>query len=514
MNKSILAVIRCSLMFLVQAVAYAGSAQWDLNPSSGDWNTAANWAPMAVPNGPGDVATFALSNTTNVFTSANTEVNGITFTAAVTNPYTITANADWTLRITGTGITNNSGRTQHFITAVGANGEFGLIVFSNSATAGNSTEFTNNGAFLNGEVRGGTRFLDTSSAGDGRFINNGGFTEFSGNSTAANGSFINNGGTVSGAAGGSTIFRGNSTAASATLVANGGSNGGGGGTILFVDQSSAGTARIEVFGNGALDISLHDAPGMTIDSIEGNGKVFLGGNNLTIGSHNLSTTFSGAIHDGGRGGGTGGSLTKIGTGTLTLTGANTYTGDTNVNGGVLKVNGSVMSNTFVNPGSTLAGTGTINGNVTNNRGTVSPGHAPEILTINGTYTQTQYATLMIQIAGTSAGQFSVLDVMGNANLNAYLDPVLLNGFVPTIGDSFTFLNYASLTGGFSQIKHQVFDNGMLQWSVIYQNHSAILTVEPNTIPDHASTFLLMTLGLLALVAYRRQLLATQDLPRR
>src|SRR5439155_26923795 len=139
---------------------------------------------------------------------------------------------------------------------------------------------------------------------------------------------------------------------------------------------------------------------------------------------------------------------------------------------------------------------------------------PEILTINGTYTQTQYATLMIQIAGTSAGQFSVLNVMGNANLNAFLDPVLLNGFVPSVGDSFTFLNYASLTGGFSHIKHQVFDNGMLQWSVIYQNHSAILTVEPNTIPDSGSTFLLLTMGFLGLVAYRRQLLVAQNLTRR
>jgi hypothetical protein len=32
---------------------------------------------------------------------------------------------------------------------------------------------------------------------------------------------------------------------------------------------------------------------------------------------------------------------------------------------------------------------------------------------------------------------TVLDVRGNANLNGYLDPVLVNGFVPTIGQSFT-----------------------------------------------------------------------------
>jgi energy-converting hydrogenase Eha subunit E len=114
----------------------------------------------------------------------------------------------------------------------------------------------------------------------------------------------------------------------------------------------------------------------------------------------------------------------------------------------------------------------------------------------------------IQIAGASPDQFSVLNVLGTANLNGSLDPVLLNGFVPTIGDSFVFLNYASFTGEFSQIKDQVFDNGMLQWSVIYENKNAILTVEQH-VPDQGSTLLLLTLGLLGLVMYRRQLLRGQ-----
>jgi hypothetical protein len=75
-------------MLLLPAVAYPNSAQWDLDPASGDWNTAANWTPMTVPNGPADIATFGLSNTTNVSISANTEVNTITFTPAAANPYT------------------------------------------------------------------------------------------------------------------------------------------------------------------------------------------------------------------------------------------------------------------------------------------------------------------------------------------------------------------------------------------------------------------------------------------
>ena len=123
----------------------------------------------------------------------------------------------------------------------------------------------------------------------------------------------------------------------------------------------------------------------------------------------------------------------------------------------------------------------------------------------GNYAQAQFATLMIQIA--SPDQFSALNVLGDANLNGFLDPVLLNGFVPTIGDSFTFLNYASSTGEFSHIKQRVFDNGLLQWSVTYEANHAILTVEQA--PDLGSTFLLLTLGLLGLVTFRRQLLRGQ-----
>jgi len=197
-------------------------------------------------------------------------------------------------------------------------------------------------------------------------------------------------------------------------------------------------------------------------------------------------------------------------GTLILSGANTYTGNTNINRGVLQVDGSITSNTFVNHRGTLAGAGTINGNVTNN-GKVSPGAlgAPGVLTVVQNYTQAEFATLMIQIASVSPDQFSVLNVLGNANLNGFLDPVLLNGFVPRIDDSFIFLDSTSLTGGFSRILHPVFNNGTEQWSVIYQNDNAILTVGPNTIPDRGSTFLLLTLGLLGLVTYRRQLLRGQ-----
>jgi hypothetical protein len=70
--------------------------------------------------------------------------------------------------------------------------------------------------------------------------------------------------------------------------------------------------------NGVLAIDHNVTIGSIGSMSEGDGFVSLGANNLTIGSNNLSTKFSGAI------GGVGGSLTKIGTGMLDLTGANTY----------------------------------------------------------------------------------------------------------------------------------------------------------------------------------------------
>jgi hypothetical protein len=202
MKTLLVTAIRCSLMFLMPSVTYAISAQWDLDPISGDWNTADNWTPVGVPNGSADTATFGLSNTTDVSISENTEVNGIVFSAAATNPYTITASPGLTLTISGTGIVNNSGITQNFVTAPSETEDFaaGAIVFTHSATAGSSTRFTNNGSGFG--FGGLIQFLGTSSAASGTFINNSGtefeaggpgHTDFFGTSTAASGTFINNG---------------------------------------------------------------------------------------------------------------------------------------------------------------------------------------------------------------------------------------------------------------------------------------------------------------------------------
>src|SRR4029078_10803735 len=112
MKTLVLAAIRCFLLFLVPSIIYGSSAQWDLDPISGDWNTAEDWTPNGTPNGPADIATFGLSNTTDVSIAEDTEVNSIIFTPATTNPYSITVNAELTLTVSGVGITNHSGVNQ------------------------------------------------------------------------------------------------------------------------------------------------------------------------------------------------------------------------------------------------------------------------------------------------------------------------------------------------------------------------------------------------------------------
>ena len=102
------------------------------------------------------------------------------------------------------------------------------------------------------------------------------------------------------------------------------------------------------------------------------GNIALGGNGLTVNGTG-DTLISGVI----AGVANGSTLTKDGSGTLTLTGSDTFTRGTTVNGGTLLVNNTAGSGavTVNNAGTTLGGTGTISGAVTVNAGAnIAPGN--------------------------------------------------------------------------------------------------------------------------------------------
>lgn len=114
-----------------------------------------------------------------------------------------------------------------------------------------------------------------------------------------------------------------------------------------------------------------------------------------------------------------GGLTKNGTGSLTLTGKNSYAGPTIVNGGTLWMTGSSVSATTVNGGGSFGGTGSTGAVTVNSGGTLVPGinGAPGALAINGSLTLANGATLVQTVTPSAA---STLTVSGAATLGGTL----------------------------------------------------------------------------------------------
>jgi autotransporter-associated beta strand protein len=206
-----------------------------------------------------------------------------------------------------------------------------------------------------------------------------------------------------------------------------------------------GTARVRFDVNGAVPTgsaltvngSALFMTSSTIGSLAGGGTVFMDGNNtLTAGGDDTSTTFSGVYQNSGGSA----ALTKTGTGTLTLSGANTYTGATTVNVGTLAVNGSLVSPVTVQSGGTLGGTGTITNTVTvQSGGTLSPGTSPGIID-TGDLTLDSGSTLTIEMNGPTVGtQYDQVNVTGTVDLGGATLNVVL-GFIPSGGQVFTIIN--------------------------------------------------------------------------
>jgi autotransporter-associated beta strand protein len=513
MNTSLSALrffVAAALLFLTaQRASLAGSATWNQNPSSGDWNTPANWTPATVPNGTLDVATFGSSNVTDVINSdVIVNLDSLVFSPGAPQ-YTIDALDN--IEFYGTGIVNNSGTMQSLVGAafffynstsagsmtsvstvsglldfhdfssagsatlnLASESSQGTLLFYENSTAGDATinasassevsfldsstggnatlnlssaafavfAESNDAEHMNGNCIGGAGqfssqidFEGSSSAGDGTFTAVGGSTSgetgafilLDSIATANNATFIINGGMGAGLTGTELFFMDSSTAANANITANGGVGGSNGGAVVFTNKSKGGKASITLNGNAALDVTMHNAPGVTIGSLAGNGSVLLGANTLTIGSNNQSTTFSGVIQE------TGG-LTKTGGGTLTLTGANTYTGNTTLTAGALVANNRRGSATGtgsvkVNAG-TLGGKGIISGAVTIGTGSGSGGFLAPSVASNQPVALTCKTTLTFKADSTYSYKL-------NTN-NARADQVIAKGVTIESGAQFDF----------------------------------------------------------------------------
>ncbi len=432
--------------------AAAQNATWNLN-GTGEYNSQNNWTPNTVPSG---TAYFGRSNQVNVSISGPpAPIGGWTFNPGASNYIFTNAGI---LSFGGAGIAINGG------SAVINNA--GILGFFNSSSAGSVT-ITNdvNLEFYNGSTAGNAiinnlnalTFIDTSSARNATITNN--YTlGFFGSSTAGSATIINNG---------NLSFWESSTAGSSTITNNTG------GTINFTSStsssatiinygfleftSSGGAGRLINGAAGAIDVSTSDL--ITVGSIEGGGTIYLGMNNLTVGANNLSTTFSGVIFDCGPNGincapvldPVGGSLVKVGTGTLTLSGINTYVGATTVNGGTLEVDGSIASSSGVTvvSGATLSGTGVVGSAVIGSSGTLSPGNAANptgTLTMTGSLAFQAGAVYLVGLNPTTASLASVGDM---ASLAGAVQGVLTPGSYSS-RTTYNILHAASISGTFTE----------------------------------------------------------------
>ncbi|MBR1216634.1 autotransporter domain-containing protein [Bradyrhizobium sp. U87765 SZCCT0131] len=297
--------------------AAALDAQWLANPASAEFNEAANWMGGAVPTGS---AIFGASTRAAVTITPDgaLALGGIQL-GANAPAYTFGLSTG-TLTLNGTGVAVNGGSAT-FNVAVG-----GSMFFTGGSSAGSAS-------YVVSSVNLGLAFYDTSSAGNAVITNNGSQIVWADTASAGNATITNNNGIIA--------WQASSTAGNATVINNSG-------TIGFLNNATAGNARL-VANGGSIDFSMNGGPQndgrFTAGSIEGAGRFVLGGGQLTVGGNNLSTTVSGAITDCAAGDGclnvsSGGSLVKVGTGTLTLTGTNTYSGGTTVNAGTLAVAGN------------------------------------------------------------------------------------------------------------------------------------------------------------------------------
>lgn len=473
----------CVLVGILLTTLSAGAqdATWLSNPGSNDLSVGSNWLTGTVPTG---TASFGASNTTTLVSSGFGQTfGGWTFNAGA-SAYIISltpGGGNLINQFVGAGIAIEGGSV-----SILNSSRFNVLDFANSSTAG-AAQISNSGElnFLNSSSAGTSaitnngqlQFSGSSTADHAIIVNNVGISFFS-NSTAGNATIVNN--SITGNSGlclGCTLVPGlgfwnASTAGNATIITDGG-------RTQFFDQSTGGNARF-ISISGTVDFSNTLGPNgdgkVSAGSIEGSGNYLLGSHELTVGSNNLSTQVTGAIDDGGdcQGPCLGGALVKIGAGTLTLSGINTYSGPTTINGGALSVDGSIASSsmTTVNAGGILTGSGIV-GNTTVNGGIFSPGSgAPgSAMSVVGNLRFLPGSLYVVQLNPATS---SSVNVTGSASLNGNVEAAFLPGSY--LAKRYTII---SAGGGLSGTFNSLVDTGLpstLAASLSYDANDAYLNL--------------------------------------
>jgi len=433
-------------LMLATSAAVALDATWTgaVSDSFEDKN---NWKENGVPDG---TATFGTGRSTVVI-AANADLEALHFNGP--NTFTIENRAGYVwlsgagIVVAGNGVSpviNNTTQWAFWNEASARNATINnqsVLVFWHRTTAENAAITTG--------AQASTVFEDDSRAGRARIINYG-----------------------------AVAFNDRSNAENATVTTMAGAE------TFFQHGAQGGAARLITEKRGLVDISGMGSEGwavnsLTVGAIEGAGDYFLGANTLIV---NSTTTdeVSGVVQDGGYKGGTSGSLVKRGTGTLILSGVNTYTGATRVEGGSLIVNGSTATSaeTIVTAGGVLGGSGTVGALAVQNGGIVAPGHnGIGTLSVQGSVQFGPGSVFQVQV--TPAGQNDKLVASGAATLGGGTVAVQAQSGTYAPSTTYTILTAdGGVSGRFDQVTS---DFAFLTPSLSYGGNTVQLTLERNNL---------------------------------
>ena len=402
------ALISFSGTLSAQTITWTGGAN-----DGGNWNTPGNWDLGVVPGAADDAHIFGIPG------SQLATATDITIDAGSLE---LTGRAG--LNLNGAASAGGGSYSLEGTTPAAPGNPYNAMHFAGSSTAANATiTVVGNtpGDLFSGSL---VQFVENSTAGNANLSVEGeGQINFAGASSAGSATIVNDDR-------GLTSFTQTSSAGSATITNRDG------GVTSFSGSSSAAGATLVNDAGGV--VNLASGMALSIGSLSGAGSVYLSNSALTLGALNRDDVISGVIQDGtseainayrqylgqqptNR---TGGSLVKAGTGTLVLTGDNTYTGGTTISAGTLQLgdggtSGSIVGNVqddarlVVNRSDSLTLAGDISGT-----GTLAQvGAGTTVLTGNNSYaggTTISAGTLQLGDGGTSGS--IVGDVLNDATL--------------------------------------------------------------------------------------------------